>query len=86
MWARLQSWWNDVLNWFQHSEVLVWARLQVLVGTVWTVLSTTDMSPLLNPKYLTWWLIINGVITEYLRRRGTEVRNGVIRSVDTVDK
>lgn len=55
---------------FHNSEVILWARIQFLVGTVWAVLSQTDMSPLItNPKYLTYWLIANGVITELLRRR-----------------
>jgi hypothetical protein len=73
-------------TWFLHSEIILWARLQVLVGAIWTVLSTADLSPVLDPKWMTYWLIINGVISELLRRRGTETRDGVLRSVDTVDK
>lgn len=72
--------------WFEHSETILWARLQVLVGAVWIVLQATDLSPVLQGKYMTYWLVFSGVVTELVRRRGTESRNGVIRSVDTVDK
>jgi hypothetical protein len=62
---------NGVKNFFWHSETILWARLQVLFGVVWTVLSVTDLSPLLDAKYMTYWLIVSGVITELLRRKGT---------------
>ena len=62
---------NSVKNWFWHSETILWARLQVLFGVVWVVLSATDLSPVLDAKYMTYWLIVSGVITELLRRRGT---------------
>lgn len=64
---------TSIKNWFRHSETIMWARIQVAAGIIWTVLSASDLSPLLNPKYLTYWLIVNGVISEWLRRRGTEV-------------
>lgn len=62
---------NGVKNWFWRSETIAWARLQVLVGAVWTVLSATDLSPLLDPRWLTYWLIVNGIVTELLRRRNS---------------
>jgi hypothetical protein len=62
--------WEKIKNWFWRSETILWARLQMFVGTIWTVLSATDLSPLLDPKWLTYWLIFSGAITEYLRRRG----------------
>lgn len=83
MWAAIKA---KVEGWFVYSETILWARLQVFVGVVWSVLAASDLSPLLNPKWMTWWLIFSGVVTEYLRRRGTEIRNGVIRSLDTIDK
>jgi hypothetical protein len=45
----------------------------MFVGIVWTVLATTDLSPIISGKILTYWLIFSGVITELLRRRGTEI-------------
>lgn len=67
------TWWARLKEWFYNSETILWARIQLFGGILWTVLSTTDMMPLLSPQYLTYWLIANGIITEYLRRRGTEV-------------
>ncbi len=70
MFAKFKSWFDSFVASFHDSEVLVWSRVQFLVGVVWAVLSQTDLSPVISdPKYLTYWLIANGVITEYLRRR-----------------
>lgn len=63
---------NGIKNWFWRSETIAFARLQLLIGSVWTVLSVSDLSPLLNPKWLTYWLIFSGALTEYLRRRGSD--------------
>lgn len=78
--------WDQIKAWFDYNETILWARLQVLVGAVWAVLQATDLSPVLQGKYMTYWLVFSGVVTELLRRRGTEIRNGVLRSLDTVDK
>lgn len=56
---------------FRANETIVWARIQAVVGAVWTVLSVTDLSPVLNPKLMTYWLVFSGALTEYLRRRGS---------------
>jgi hypothetical protein len=63
---------NDIKNWFARSETILWARIQLAAGIIWTVLSTSDLAPLLDPKWLTYWLIFSGIVTEFLRRRGTE--------------
>jgi hypothetical protein len=59
---------NSVKNWFWRSETIAWARLQILFGVVWGVVSVADLSPLLSGKWLTIWLIFNGIVTEFLRR------------------
>ena len=64
--------WAKIKRWFKRSETIFFARLQVFLGAVFAVLTVTDLSPLLPPKYLTIWLIISGVITELLRRRNAE--------------
>lgn len=66
---------QSIKDFFRNSETILWARLQVLIGAVWVVLSTADLSPVLSGKYLTYWLILNGVVSELLRRRGTETVN-----------
>jgi hypothetical protein len=69
MWARL-------VQTFHESEVIFWARLQVVIGVVVPivvvlvqVVTTTDLSPLFsNPKLLVAWMILNGLLQEALRR------------------
>ena len=62
MWAKIKQSFHD-------SEVIWWARIQVVVGALWLALSQTDLSTVLSGKYLTYWLILNGFVTELLRRR-----------------
>ncbi|UQR66233.1 hypothetical protein LRP30_13680 [Bradyrhizobium sp. C-145] len=64
-------------NWMRNSGTIAWSRLQVLLGALFAVLSVTDLSPLPifkdHPDWLLYWMIVNGFISEYIRRRGTEV-------------
>jgi hypothetical protein len=57
-----------------HSSGVIWfARIQVLVGAVWAVLTAVDLAPLIgNPKYVTAWLVFSGVVTEMSRRSRSE--------------
>lgn len=68
---------NGVKNWFWRSETIAFARLQVFFGIVWTVLSASDLSPVLSGKVLTYWLIFSGIVGEYLRRRDT-IKNTIV--------
>ena len=64
---------NGIQNWFWRSETILWARLQVAFGIVWGVVSLADLSPVLDSKWLMYWLIFNGIVSEALRRyRSTE--------------
>jgi len=55
---------------FRKSATIFFARLQLLLAALWTVLIATDLGPLIvNPKYVTAWLIFSGFVTEYCRRR-----------------
>ena len=73
--------------WLHNSEVILWARIQVLFGIlsgfiliVWHVLSVSDVSPILkDPFWISVWAIGNGVITELLRRAGTIDQGGHLR-------
>ena len=71
----LKAWWASFHHSFHDSEVIVFARLQVIFGLVWGILTVTDLSPLIeNPKYITGWLLFSGMITEMLRRnRATDL-------------
>lgn len=65
-------------NWFYNSSSILWARAQVLFGCIVLVITTTDMSPWLPAKYLPIWVVINGIISEYLRRTNTKTENIVV--------
>lgn len=61
--------WVALLQWFRDSEVVFFGRMQLLVGAIWSVLITVDLSPLFsNPKIMAGWLIFSGVVTEMARR------------------
>lgn len=72
MWATIKSSIVSFHQSFHKSGTLVFARLQILFGAIWTVLTMTDLAPLIgNPKILTGWLLFSGVVTEMTRRSGT---------------
>ena len=74
MWQTVKAWCIKTHASFHKSGTLVFARLQVLAGVAFEVLKHTDLSPLItNQKYMTYWLIASGVISEMVRRSGSEV-------------
>jgi hypothetical protein len=63
--------WTKIKNFFADSETIFWARLQMLFGILIEVASTVDpmlFQPVFG-DYFPYFLIANGVLTEYLRRR-----------------
>lgn len=80
-WQKFKLWF---WNWVANSGTILWARLNILIGAVWSVVSITDLSPIIaNPKYLTYWMIINGVITELVRRSGNTVQTVTVANAQT---
>jgi hypothetical protein len=74
MWEKVKSGALTFHRTFHSSAVILFARLQVLVGAIWAVLTATDLAPLIgNPKYVTAWLVFSGVVTEFFRRSNTTV-------------
>ena len=74
--TTISTWWDNTKAFFKRSETIFYARLQVLSGFFLAVFSGIDWSTvtvnLENAKqslYLAGGLIVNGIITEYLRRR-----------------
>lgn len=61
--------WQKIKDWFKDSTTIAWGRFQILLGALWGVLVSTDLSPVLSQKWLTAWFILSGTITEMLRRR-----------------
>lgn len=76
--TSFQEWYIKFWNWMRYSGTIAWARLSVLVNTVLVVLIASDVSGLpifkTHPEWLIYWNIINGVITELIRRNGTTVQ------------
>jgi hypothetical protein len=70
--------WDKIKAFFKRSSVIFYSRLQALAGFLLAVLGSMDWSQIrtwdfTTPKQTAWLgigLIVNGVITEVLRRRG----------------
>ncbi|RWK79646.1 MAG: hypothetical protein EOR51_12115 [Mesorhizobium sp.] len=68
MWTRIKSYFSD-------SETIFWARLQAAIGVVAAVVTYVDpqvLSPIIPSEWFPWFLVINGLLTEFLRRRRAE--------------
>lgn len=76
MLASIKREWTYLHGTFHDSETILWARVQVILGAVWLGLSQADMAPIINnPKYLSFWMIFNGAVSELLRRSREEFRD-----------
>jgi len=63
--------WQRVKDFFKDSETVAWARLQMFLGALLEVITTVDpylFAPVFGDCF-PWFLIANGLITEYLRWR-----------------
>lgn len=75
--SSLSNFWENVKAFFRRSEVILYARLQSLSGFILAVLGSLDWSQIstwdfTTPRQTAWLgigLIVNGTITEILRRR-----------------
>lgn len=55
---------------FHASEIILWARVQFLLGSVLVALQGVDMSVFISDRHMFMiYLFANGLITEMLRRR-----------------
>jgi len=69
--------WNKIKAWFKNSITIVWARIQVAaglaMGLVLAVVSdanvTAAIQGALQPKFIPYYVIAIGIITEIARRR-----------------
>lgn len=74
---RLSNIWDNTKAFFKRSAVIFYSRLQALSGFVLAVLGSMDWNQIstwdfTTPKQTAWLgigLIVNGVVTEALRRR-----------------
>lgn len=67
--------WSRIKAFFRDSETIFWARLQFVLGAAAAAVTYIDpqmIAPVLSPQVLPWFLLANGIATEYLRRRRSE--------------
>ncbi|MER8455866.1 hypothetical protein NKH24_06965 [Mesorhizobium sp. M1300] len=67
--------WTRIKKLFSGSETIFWARFQAALGVVAAVVTYVDpqvLSPIIPSEWFPWFLVINGVLTEFLRRRRAE--------------
>lgn len=76
---KLSNTWTEVKAFFKYSETILLARAQILFGFViagvsnidWTALS--DFTSYKQSMWLAIGLVINGMLTEYARRRNSDL-------------
>lgn len=64
--------WERIKTFFADSEVIFWARLQLVLGGLAATITYFDpglLAPILPAEWLPWVVFANGIATEYLRRR-----------------
>jgi hypothetical protein len=69
--------WDKIKAWFKHSVTILWARVVALAGVVLvagqSVLGDPNVSSavqtILQPKFIPYYVIAIGIITELARRR-----------------
>jgi hypothetical protein len=79
--TRIKAWYAYVHSTFHNSEVILWSRLNVLVGSLWLSVQGVDISPFIkDPRILAGWLIFSNLVNELARRRRAEYdENGALK-------
>lgn len=64
--------WTKIKAFFSESETIFWARLQAAIGVVAGIVTYVDpqvLAPIIPTEWFPYFLVINGVLTEFLRKR-----------------
>ena len=69
--------WSKTKSWFGNSVTILWARVQVLAGLLAAFLMALATDPnvtgaiqsALEPKFIPYYVIAIGLVTEIARRR-----------------
>ena len=69
--------WDKAKAWFKHSLTILWARVVTLIGLLLAAGDALLADPnvkgaiqsLLQPRYIPYFVIAVGIITELARRR-----------------
>jgi hypothetical protein len=67
--------WQRIRAFFRDSETIFWARLQMLIAAVVSVVATIDPSLFASyvpTGYLPIYIFVSGVVTELARRHRAE--------------
>lgn len=84
LYTKLTNFYTDAKAFFAYSETILWARLQALVGFFTGVWNSLDFSALQsfdwqhafennNLAWVAFGVFANGLFTEYLRRRNSDI-------------
>jgi hypothetical protein len=73
----IQSMWSKTKSWFGNSLTILWARIQVLAGLLAAFFMALAADPnvtgaiqvALEPRFIPYYVIAIGLITEVARRR-----------------
>jgi hypothetical protein len=73
----IQLMWSKTKSWFGNSLTILWARIQVLAGLLAAFLMALATDPnvtgaiqvALEPRFIPYYVIAIGLITEVARRR-----------------
>ena len=82
--TKLSNWYSSLKDWFKRSETIFWARIQTITGFLtsaiagidWTTLFNSGFKDLVTNKtilYVGLGILVNGLFTEYLRRRNSDL-------------
>lgn len=69
--------WDKIKAWFKHSLTILWARIVALAGLLLATAQSVIADPSVNdavhaalqPKFIPYYVIAIGLITELMRRR-----------------
>lgn len=79
MWQFIKTEYALLHGSFHDSSVIVFARLNVLLGVGWVALQGVDISVMnvfhVHPEYLVYYTIFSNAVNEMLRRNGAEYSN-----------
>jgi hypothetical protein len=71
---------EKIKAWFKHSLTILWARIVAAIGLLLVAVQsllqdqnvTDAIQSALQPKYIPYYVIVIGLITEIARRRTTK--------------
>jgi hypothetical protein len=73
MWQSIQGSWAYFVGSFHRSEVIFWARFQLLLGSAFVAIQGVDMSEFISDRHLLQgYIFANAMITELLRRHRSD--------------